>query len=100
MTFGMALSMSIDNDGGAVVAEAPGIPDETHFFGSPVDDSLVCATDPFDDFDDDDFDDEFDDDFEEEWDDELPGGDNYDSEDADKDDADDFDDDAEFEDEE
>lgn len=33
----------------------------------------VCATDPFEDFDDDDFDDEFDDDFEEEWDEELPG---------------------------
>src|SRR5688500_11255992 len=43
------------------------------FFGVPEDDSLVCATDPFDDFDDDDFDDEFDDDFEEEWDEELPG---------------------------
>ena len=43
------------------------------FFGAPQEDSLVCATDPFDDFDDDDFDDEFDDDFEEEWDEELPG---------------------------
>jgi hypothetical protein len=43
------------------------------FFGRAIDDRLVCATDPFDDFDDDDFDDEFDDDFEEEWDEELPG---------------------------
>jgi hypothetical protein len=39
----------------------------------PTDGEMVCATDPFDDFDDDDFDDEFDDDFEEEWDEELPG---------------------------
>ncbi|MEX2309774.1 MAG: hypothetical protein WD738_19530 [Pirellulales bacterium] len=43
------------------------------FIGQPADNRLVCATDPFDDFDDDDFDDEFDDDFEEEWDEELPG---------------------------
>jgi hypothetical protein len=41
--------------------------------GRPAEDELVCATDPFDDFDDDDFDDEFDDDFEEEWDEDLPG---------------------------
>src|SRR5688572_20134894 len=47
--------------------------DAAVFFGHPFDDRLVCATDPFDDFDDDDFDDEFDDDFEEEWDEELPG---------------------------
>jgi hypothetical protein len=43
------------------------------FVGVPADDRLVCATDPFDDFDEDDFDDDFDDDFEEEWDEELPG---------------------------
>jgi hypothetical protein len=43
------------------------------FLGRPADDDVTCATDPFDDFDDDDFDDEFDDDFEEEWDEELPG---------------------------
>jgi hypothetical protein len=53
----------------AVCSEA----DETWFLGTPADDRLVCATDPFEDFDDDDFDDEFDDDFEEEWDEELPG---------------------------
>jgi hypothetical protein len=41
--------------------------------GLPFDDRLACATDPFDDFDEDDFDDDFDDDFEEEWDEELPG---------------------------
>ncbi|HJQ82300.1 MAG TPA: hypothetical protein VJ828_20230 [Lacipirellulaceae bacterium] len=45
----------------------------SEFLGRPADDELSCATDPFDDFDDDDFDDEFDDDFEEEWDEELPG---------------------------
>jgi hypothetical protein len=45
----------------------------SEFLGRPADDGLSCATDPFDDFDDDDFDDEFDDDFEEEWDEELPG---------------------------
>jgi hypothetical protein len=43
------------------------------FLGRAFDDPMQCATDPFDDFDDDDFDDEFDDDFEEEWDEELPG---------------------------
>ena len=48
-------------------------PAESPFFGQPADDHLQCATDPFEDFDDDDFDDEFDDDFEEEWDEELPG---------------------------
>tara|TARA_Y100000588_G_scaffold283107_1_gene300472 strand:+ start:156 stop:416 length:261 start_codon:yes stop_codon:yes gene_type:complete len=37
-----------------------------------VDDGLSCASDPFDDFDEDDFDDDFDDDFEEDWDDDLP----------------------------
>jgi hypothetical protein len=47
--------------------------DDSSYFGQATDDGLVCATDPFDDFDDDDFDDEFDDDFEEEWDEELPG---------------------------
>ena len=47
--------------------------DQPSFLGRAVDDRLACATDPFDDFDDDDFDDEFDDDFEEEWDEELPG---------------------------
>jgi hypothetical protein len=46
---------------------------DNHFLGRPADDDVSCATDPFDDFDDDDFDDEFDDDFEEEWDEELPG---------------------------
>ena len=93
MTFGMAISMSTENG-------QPGA-DESRFLGLPAEDGLVCAADPFDDFDDDDFDDEFDDDFEEEWDDELPGGDNYESEDADTDDDEDdeFDDDAEFEDE-
>jgi hypothetical protein len=47
--------------------------DDSRRLGRPLDDRLVGATDPFDDFDDDDFDDEFDDDFEEEWDEELPG---------------------------
>jgi hypothetical protein len=55
------------------------------------DDRLVCAGDPFDDFDDDDFDDEFDDDFEEEWDDDLLG-------DSDLDENSDDDSDFEFED--
>ena len=40
----------------------------------------TCATDPFDDFEEDDFDDDFDDDFEEEWDEELPGDDDYQTE--------------------
>jgi hypothetical protein len=91
MTLGMAISMSTDSQRFDV--------DESRYLGLPADGGVVCAADPFDDFDDDDFDDEFDDDFEEEWDDELPGGDNYESEDADKGDGDGFDDDAEFEDE-
>lgn len=48
---------------------------------------MVCATDPFEDFDDDDFDDEFDDDFEEEWDEELPGdADQFEPDDKEEDD--------------
>jgi hypothetical protein len=54
-------------------AGGPGF--EQYVVGLPADDEEVCATDPFEDFDDDDFDDEFDDDFEEEWDDDLPGED-------------------------
>lgn len=53
----------------------------THFpWGERRDDRLTCATDPFDDFDEDDFDDDFDDDFEEEWDDDLPGDNDFQSE--------------------
>ena len=39
----------------------------------PAGDGLSCASDPFDDFNEDDFDDDFDDDFEEEWDEDLLG---------------------------
>jgi hypothetical protein len=56
------------NDGDDAFPQA-----DYQFLGRPTDADLTCATDPFDDFDDDDFDDEFDDDFEEEWDEELPG---------------------------
>jgi hypothetical protein len=57
--------------------------DESVSIGHRFDDRLACATDPFDDFDDDDFDDEFDDDFEEEWDEELPGdADQFEEDDA------------------
>ncbi|MEX2316474.1 MAG: hypothetical protein WD669_04930 [Pirellulales bacterium] len=65
----MEFEGNMDKKGGSEQHEA----DESRRLGRPLDERLVGATDPFDDFDDDDFDDEFDDDFEEEWDEELPG---------------------------